>query len=665
MRSSEKKRRRKMKINRKAGVAALALAMVLSMAANAFAVSGASDSDRTDYKTDRTGNSTAVRQANSSNTGTIRLGKILTVNQSGKFPNIEDFVYKITPVAAWDNANVSTSKSGRAISRADMPRPATSAAAHHNITGTAPDTMDDAPWTALVAIGNFRDASEGNTSGIYGDKAHEYVDSDDASNTAKIDENRRRTRVTDVSFRFSKAGYYIYRIEEVGSRKNGGIDSLSGLRKDVAGVDYDNNSYYVAFYVCNKEASADVRADEYGHGTKKGDTVGQEGRLNTVNKDGTQTQAASADGVYVHTITSWTNQPENSRAGRNATDYMPDNSMRTSDSLADAKNWLHDLMQSQDVDGRYSTDHGDGGHDAELNSGRTDNNNMGITDSHPGRSNGVNGDAGVTDPGPSTVTHDNLGKVGISTPRNPNYLEAYRMWNGQITHDIVLKKSVTGNLGDLTKEFVFEVTLTGLEADQTYTTDIPAGSADETECAGEATNDVTSAGVKMYDMTPSICLAKDGKSFTTDAAGKVSFRVKLRDGEALVINALPRSASYRITEMESDHVAQYNIVSTNKDPENKAVFTETNHTPGGSDPSHLGDANSDANQMLSTRLEFVDRYDGTVVIVFRNNRDIATLTGVAGIDHMVYAASAAILLLFAAAIIRRRREYAEEEDLLV
>ncbi len=106
-----------MKINRKAGVAALALAMVLSMAANAFAVSGAADSDRTDYKTDRTGNSTAVRQENSSNTGTIRLGKILTVNQSGKFPNIEDFVYKITPVAAWDNANVSTSKSGRDISR--------------------------------------------------------------------------------------------------------------------------------------------------------------------------------------------------------------------------------------------------------------------------------------------------------------------------------------------------------------------------------------------------------------------------------------------------------------------------------------------------------------------------------------------------------------------
>ena len=645
-----------MEIRRRYSIFMLALIMILSMAADAFAVSGAADSDSTDYSTDRTGNSTAVRQANSSNTGTIRLGKILTVNQKGKFPDIEDFVYKITPVAAWDNANESTAKSGRPIDQNKMPKPATSAAAHHDIRGVAPDDMDNAGWAALVTIGNFRNASERNASGIYGDRDHKYADSDAASNLAGIDEGKRRTRVTDVSFSFDKAGYYMYKIEEVGSCQNGSNDSLKNLRKDVAGVDYDNNSYYVVFYVCNREASADVNADQYGQGTRKGDTIGQQGYLNTVNKDGTQTKTASGNGVYVHTITSWTNQNANSKAGRKATDYKPDNSMRKSDDIADAKTWLNDLMEAQDVDSRYSTDYGDGGHAAKLNTGRTDNSNDGMTDSKPSKTNGTNR--------PSTVTHDNLGKVGISTPWDPDFLEAYRMWNAQVTHDIVLKKSVTGNLGDLSKEFVFEVTLTGLEANQTYTTNVPAGETDP-ETDSDYVNDVTSTGVRMYGMQPAACLAPDGKSFTTDNTGRVTFRVNLKDDDILVINSLPRSASYQIKEQASDHVAQYNIVSTNTGTANRPVFTETGHTPGGNDAAHLGKANADAGADLSTEVEYVDRYDGTVIITFRNNRDIATLTGIAGIDYMVYAAVLAVLASGIALIVRRRREYAEEDAALV
>ena len=645
---------------RKPAILVLALTMIMSMVSSAFAVSGAAESDSTDYNTNRTGNYTAERQANSSNTGTIRLGKILTVNQEGKFPNIEDFVFKITPVAAWENANVSTAKSGKAITQSNMPKPATSNASHHDIRGIAPDDMDNAPWTTLVTIGNFKNASEDNTSSIYGDKAHEYVNSDNASNTAKISEGKRRTRVTDVSFKFDKAGYYMYKVEEVGSRQNGTNDSVSGLRKDVVGVDYDNNSYYVVFYVCNREAASDAGNNQYGQGTQKGDTVGQAGYLNKVNTDGSQTKEASADGVYVHTITSWTNQPENARAGKRETDYKPDNTMRTSDELANAKKWLNDLMQAQDVDSKYATEYGDGGHDAKLNSGRVDNNNNGMTSSKPGRTNGTNGTAGDPNQGPSTVTHDNLGKVGISTRKNPNFLEAYRMWNAQVTHDVVLKKNVTGNLGDLTKEFVFEVSLAGLEANQTYTTNIPAGKTDE-ESGDDYTNDVTSAGVKMYDMEPSSCLASDGKSFTTDSAGKVTFKVKLRDDEILVLNSLPRTASYQVKEQASDHVPQYNIVSTSK----SAIFTETGHTPGGNDAEHLGAANSDSNTELATKVEFVDRYDGTVIITFQNNRDIATLTGIAGLDYMVYAVSLALLSLLVLIIVRRRREYAEEDDILV
>ena len=69
----------------------------------------------------------------------------------------------------------------------------------------------------------------------------------------------------------------------------------------------------------------------------------------------------------------------------------------------------------------------------------------------------------------------------------------------------------------------------------------------------------------------------------------------------------------------------------------------------------------DAGIALSTETEFVDRFDGTVTIIYRNNRDIATLTGIAGLDYAVYAAAVAALSAMALFIIRRRREYAEED----
>ena len=715
----------------------LMLMLISANAVSAFAVTGAFDSDNTDYNKNGTSNSTASRQENSTNTGTIRLGKILTVNQQNKFPNIEDFVYMITPIAAWDNANVSTNKSGSNIAPADMPKPLTSTAsshphdndpissAHHSIKNIEPkntgniDTdegtnpYNSSAWATLVSIGNFKDAVDANTSSV--------TNSNAASNTDKISEGKRRTRTTDVSFTFKKAGYYMYKIEEVGSKKNGSVEGLAGLRKDVAGVDYDDNWYYVVFYVCNRQATEDVfpgtpsGSESYGQGTQKGDTLGQEGYLNKVDNSnsasrGSQSHERSDEsdfspdsGVYVHTITSWTNQRQNAAAGKQITNFHPDNTMRNrlnnADSLAyrDAQNSLHDLMNVEDVDsGEFSTDTNN--HSTQPNTGGVDNNNKGSENGTVEQSNGMNGQASASsnastsgaNKGPSTVTHDNLGKVGISTSADPDYLEAYRMWNGQVTHDVVLKKNVTGNLGDRTKRFEFEVTLTGLECNQTYTTNVAAGSTDVSadEATGsvnaegdasEATNDRTgdqayhqengthtTSGIELYEMTgATVDNNGDGgcPSFTTndgDTTATVRFRVKLRDDEILVMNSLPRSSSYQVKEFASDHVPQYNIVSSNKASSgNMAVFTETGHTPGGD----LGVVNRGSNTELSTKEEFVDRYDGTVTVIFQNNRDLATVTGVPGLDYMVYAACLAALISVALIVVRKRRIYAEEDIL--
>ena len=64
---------------------------------------------------------------------------------------------------------------------------------------------------------------------------------------------------------------------------------------------------------------------------------------------------------------------------------------------------------------------------------------------------------------------------------------------------------------------------------------------------------------------------------------------------------------------------------------------------------------------LATAMETVDLSDGTVVVLWENNRELAALTGVAGLDYQVYAVSLALILLAAFAIIRRHRKYADDD----
>lgn len=413
---------------------------------------------------------------NSSDTATITVGKVLTVNQGGKFPSLSDYRFSIEAVKGWDNANVLATENGKAISAGDMPMPSNSNTSHHTVTVSGTD--------ADILVGDFLGAT----------------------NTNRADTDTSKLRTTDLNIRFSKAGYYMYRISEQYDAAN-----------KIPGVTYDDNDYYVLVYVCNK-------TDENG---------------NTI------------DGVYVHDITSFRNDPES--------DKQPD---------------LSDIANVTDNGGVAAVENTYENFDK-----------VGKSENTPG-----------TDP-----------ETGI--PTGPNKLEAYKFWNSQATHDVVVTNNVTGNLGDRTKEFEFEVKLSGLEKGATYTTDVDA--AEKTE------KKHTSADVEMIEGAKGSVNAQ-ARTFTADESGECVFTVKLKDDEVFVMNALPATSKYQITEGATDHIASYGISSTREDT---AVISNTSA------------ANNKDNTTLATAVETVDgagadEDDGTVTVAFNNLRNIATITGV-------------------------------------
>lgn len=481
-------------------VLGITIVLTLSMSlVSVFAAGPNATPDGTSYNRQTSGTSPY-------DTGTITLGKILTVNQANKFPKVNTFTYTVTPYAAWKNANASTSASGETITVANMPLPTTSNTQYHTITN------DTTNHVSTVTIGNFDDSTGANTS------------TGDVTDTTT---QRSRTTAVPIDFSSCEAGYYVYKITETGSDP-----------ANVKGVTYDTHDYYVVFYVCNNVDSA-------------GNT---------------------ATGVYVHDITSYRNE-------ENSTTNYPT------------------LSDIQSI---------------------TDNNNANA----------------------SANTESNLGKVGYSAT---NSLEAYRMWNSQVTHDVVITKNVTGNLGDRTKYFEFTVVLTGLEPTQTYTTTVASED-----------NNVTS-NVTIDSMTSGKgTLGTDGTSFTPNAAGEATFLVKLRDEERLVINALPMTSTYTVTEAASDHVASYVITSSNTTGTGDEVPVIANSS------ANNATGWSSLNTTLATQTETVNQYDGEITIAFSNNRDIATITGIPGLDYIIYAAVAAALVAIAFVIVRRRREYDDE-----
>lgn len=224
----------------------------------------------------------------------------------------------------------------------------------------------------------------------------------------------------------------------------------------------------------------------------------------------------------------------------------------------------------------------------------------------------------------SDNTEANLAKVGSSDEAHPDVLEAYRFRNQVNVQDLVLTNNVRGNLGDRSKDFEFRIWLTGLEPNTVYTTDEVA----------ESTGAETSNGT---DLSPGEKGNVQERKIQSDESGNAQVVARMKDDEVLVINGVPVSAQYRIQEEESDHVASFDIESSEKSP----VIVK------------LNEANSTANTSLSTAEERVDAEDGTITVNFFNERNLATVTGVP-----VIAGPMALLLIAAAGLLgARRRKY--------
>ena len=489
---------------RKTAVLAASFALALSMSVPSFAASGTAADPVQDK---------------SSDTATIYVGKDLAVSQAGKFPSVTDFNFELEAVRAWDNANTDAKKSGEVIPVSEMPMPAVSSEDHRKVALT-----DEGK--AEIQAGSFA-----------GD-----------ANTSKADTDTEKYRSTPVNIRFTKAGYYMYRIRETSSTPD-----------KIPGMAYDPDSYYVVVYVCNK-------TDENG---------------NTVS------------GVYVHDITSYRNSID--------TDHKPD---------------LSDIQNITD----------NGGTPAAENN------------------------------------YDNLAKVGKSDPepgtdpetghpKGPDKLEAFRFFNDQTTHDVVITNNVTGNLGDITKEFEYTVTITGLEKNKEYTTG--------TDAEGKTDKKSTSASAEIQDVTGGKgAVDPSAKTFTSDAEGNATFMMKLADDEVMVFNALPATAQYSVEEHASDHIASYTSESTEPDtwimaaPEKANAHSDTALSTG----KETVDAVS--NVPGRSQLASEDN-DGTVTINFRNHRDLLTPTGVPYFGDFAYMLAVLMTILTALFVIRVKRSRAE------
>ena len=219
---------------------------------------------------------------------------------------------------------------------------------------------------------------------------------------------------------------------------------------------------------------------------------------------------------------------------------------------------------------------------------------------------------------------DNGGEAAFLNSNGEDFgkVDSTRFVNGIDSHDILIEKTVKGNLGDMNKKFSVTAELTGLEPGVTYSITTESG-------------------------TPSLT----AETVTASAQGSAVIEAGLGSGDAVRISNIPTGASYAIQEASNNHIAGYTVTSDSTETGAKAPVIAC-----------TGKSNTSQDTALVCETETVDSTDGTITVTLINSRDLATVTG---LGIAAYPMILALLLLLPAVAFLRRKRYADSDVNLI
>ena len=146
----------------------------------------------------------------------------------------------------------------------------------------------------------------------------------------------------------------------------------------------------------------------------------------------------------------------------------------------------------------------------------------------------------------SYVMHETTDVVVNTDPDSKADDKSSSYVNEITTKDLEFGKEVTGNQGSKDKYFLYTLTITGAQANTTYSVDLTSAEA------SPAKTDAT----KYDTMT-------NPSSFTTDGDGKATVTFYLKDGQYIKIPGLPEGYGYTLTEDAEDYASSATISATN------------------------------------------------------------------------------------------------------